>query len=89
MFESLANQDQQDDKKSTTTKLSGLNVSAVDFVPSFVAKTSTMSLSTPVVMQNTTEDEKKVTERFTTIGDGQYGDFPDEDNERECAFYFI
>ncbi|CAF3446028.1 unnamed protein product, partial [Rotaria sp. Silwood2] len=92
---------------STTTKLGGLNVNVVEFVPSlgsefsFASKPPTVPQplvskpppSTSVLTQNTTEDEtnqtepviktnelivqQQVQEPVTTVGEGDYDDFPD------------
>jgi hypothetical protein len=91
--------------------LGGLNVNAIEFIPSFgsefsfAPKPSTVPQpviskpppSTSVVTRNTTENEKKQTEfviktnelnvqqqvqePVTTVGEGDYDDFPDEDSE--------
>jgi len=116
MAEPPASWEQQEDENSTlsttTTKLGGLNVNAMEFVPtfgsgfSFAPKVPTVPQptipktppSTPVVNQQTTEDEKKqieptikanestiqqqVKESLTTAGDREYDDLPDEDSER-------
>ena len=80
MAEPPASWDQQEDENSalssTTTKLGGLNVNAMEFVPSFgsgfsfAPKAPTVLQptipktppSTPVITRNTTENEKKPTE---------------------------
>jgi hypothetical protein len=80
MSEPPSSWDQQDDDNSTlsaaASKLGGLNVNAMEFVPnfgsgfSFAPKAPTVPQtvvpktppSTPVIPRNTTEDEKKQTE---------------------------
>jgi len=81
MAEPPASWDQQDDENSTlsstTTKLGGLNVDAVEFIPSFggsgfsfASKAPTIPQqtvpktppSTPVISRNTNENENKQTE---------------------------
>lgn len=84
MDEPPANWDQQDDENpsisSTTTKLSGLNVNAVEFIPSFgtgfalPSKPANLSApllpktppSTPVVNRHTNENEGDQNETVST-----------------------
>lgn len=89
MLGSSANTNQENNENSTlltaTTKLSNLNVNAVEFIPSFTLKNSSI---TSVTTENTVKDELDV--KQVTMKQGErINNLSTEDNERKFRSFFL